>query len=115
MNDLIVVNNLRGDIRLALQSDRQDQPRRRAAEQLDVNELRPTRDSGWIFPVDEHIAALSVADLNGDGRPDFVFYGDTKDLEIIYNQGTNGWSDPCARPQCASALDRSSRSYPGCK
>ncbi len=44
--------------------------------------------------MDERIAALAVADLNGDGRPDIVFYGDAKDLEVIYNQGTNGWSDP---------------------
>ena len=44
--------------------------------------------------MDEHIAALSVADLNGDGRPDLVFYGDAKDLTVLYNQGTNGWSDP---------------------
>ena len=37
---------------------------------------------------------MVVADLNGDGRPDIAFYGDAKDLEVIYNQGTNGWSDP---------------------
>ena len=35
-----------------------------------------------------------MADLNGDGRPDIAFYGDGKDLEVIYNEGTNGWSDP---------------------
>ena len=46
------------------------------------------------IPLDEQIAALAVTDLNGDGRPDLVFYGDGKDLEIIYNHGTNGWSDP---------------------
>ena len=37
---------------------------------------------------------MVVTDLNGDGRPDIAFYGDGKDLEVIYNQGTNGWSDP---------------------
>jgi hypothetical protein len=37
---------------------------------------------------------MVVTDLNGDGRPDIVFYGDAKDLEVIYNQGTNGWSEP---------------------
>ncbi|HTV41300.1 MAG TPA: VCBS repeat-containing protein [Candidatus Sulfotelmatobacter sp.] len=46
------------------------------------------------IPVDEQISALAVTDLNGDGRPDVVFYGDGKDLEIIYNLGTNGWSEP---------------------
>ena len=44
--------------------------------------------------MDEHIGALVVTDLNGDGRPDIAFYGDDKDLEVIYNLGTNGWSDP---------------------
>ena len=44
--------------------------------------------------MDERIAAMVVTDLNGDGRPDIAFYGDGKDLEVIYNQGTNGWSDP---------------------
>jgi hypothetical protein len=46
------------------------------------------------MPVDEHIAGFAVTDLNGDGRPDLLFFGDAKDLEIIYNRGTNGWSDP---------------------
>ena len=37
---------------------------------------------------------MVVTDLNGDGRPDIAFFGDGKDLEVIYNLGTNGWSDP---------------------
>src|SRR5208283_1644668 len=62
---------------------------------LEVNELPPdARFRIDSVPTDERIAALTVTDLNGDGRPDLVFYGDAKDLEIIYNQGTNGWSDP---------------------
>ena len=35
-----------------------------------------------------------VADLNGDGRPDLAYYGDPKELVVLYNQGTNGWSAP---------------------
>jgi hypothetical protein len=35
-----------------------------------------------------------VADLNGDGRPDIAYYGDPKELVVLYNQGTNGWSAP---------------------
>jgi hypothetical protein len=35
-----------------------------------------------------------VADVNGDGKPDLIYFGDSKDLEVIYNQGTNGWSEP---------------------
>ena len=35
-----------------------------------------------------------VADLNGDGRPDIAYYGDPRELIVLYNQGTNGWSAP---------------------
>ena len=60
-----------------------------------VNQLPPdARFRLESIPVDEQIAALAVTDLNGDGRPDLVFYGDGKDLEIIYNQGKKGWSEP---------------------
>ncbi len=37
---------------------------------------------------------MTLTDLNGDGRPDIAYYGDTKDLIVIYNQGTNDWSEP---------------------
>jgi len=48
-----------------------------------------------LFEVDEsYFAAMVVTDLNGDGKPDIAIYGDGKDLEVIYNQGTNGWSEP---------------------
>jgi hypothetical protein len=35
-----------------------------------------------------------VADLNGDGCPDLAYYGDPKELVVLYNLGTNGWSAP---------------------
>ena len=35
-----------------------------------------------------------MADLNGDGRPDLAYYGDPKELVVLYNLGTNGWSAP---------------------
>jgi hypothetical protein len=61
----------------------------------DLNELPPdARFRIDSIPVDEHIAAMVVTDLNGDGRPDIAFFGDAKDLEVLYNQGTNGWSEP---------------------
>jgi hypothetical protein len=97
VNDLIVANNLRSKIDLlynkagrtthAADADSQ--------RQLEINELpSDARFRIDSIPVDEHIAALAVTDLNGDGKPDLVFYGDEKDLEVIYNQGTNGWSEP---------------------
>ena len=95
LNDLIVVNNLRTKINLLYnQTGKTNQPAQ-PERKLEINELPPdARFRIDSIPLDERIAALSVADLNKDGRPDLVFYGDAKDLEIIYNQGTNGWSDP---------------------
>src|SRR5206468_3124920 len=43
---------------------------------------------------EKRIAALVVADLNGDGRPDLAYYGEPKELVVQYNQGSNSWSSP---------------------
>ncbi len=97
LNDLVVVNNLRSKINLLYnRTGKTNSPADlKLPRKLELNELAP--DSRFridSIPTDEHIAALAVTDLNGDGRPDLVYYGDTKDLIVIYNQGTNGWSEP---------------------
>jgi len=97
LNDLIVANNLRSQINLLYNRTGKTNRLAGAAApvKLDINELPPdARFRIDSIPVDEHIAAMTVKDLNGDGKPDIAFYGDGKDLEIIYNQGTNGWSEP---------------------
>jgi hypothetical protein len=97
LSDLIVANNLRSKINLLYNLTGKTNLTTVAdpAAPLDINQLPPgSRFRIDSIPVDEHISAMVVADLNGDGRPDIAFYGDGKDLEVIYNQGTNGWSDP---------------------
>ena len=97
LNDLVVVNNLRSKINLLYNrtGKTNDVADGRPPRKLELNELAPdARFRIDSIPADEHIGALVVTDLNGDGRPDIAFYGDNKDLEVIYNLGTNGWSDP---------------------
>lgn len=96
LNDIIVANNLRSKISLLYnQTGKTNRADATPAHKLEINELPP--DSRFridSIPVDERIAALVVTDLNGDGRPDLAYFGDGKDLEVRYNLGTNGWSDP---------------------
>jgi hypothetical protein len=95
LNDLIVVNNLRTKINLLYNLTGRTNQAAKPARKLEVNELPPdARFRIDSIPMDERLGGLAVADLNGDGRPDIVCYGDARDLEIIYHQGTNGWSDP---------------------
>ena len=97
LNDLIVVNNSRSKINVLINQTGRTNPAaaRVPGVKRDINELPP----GARFRLDsitseKRIAALAVADLNGDGRPDIAYYGDPRELLVLYNQGTNGWSAP---------------------
>jgi hypothetical protein len=96
LNDLVVANNLRSKISLLYnQTGKTNRAAANPLRKLEINELPPdARFRMDSIPTDERMGAMVVADLNGDGRPDIAFYGDAKDLEVIYNQGTNGWSEP---------------------
>src|ERR1039458_10120027 len=95
LNDLIVVNNLRTKINLLYNQTGKTNPTAMPERKLEINELPPdARFRIDSIPMDERIGGLAVADLNGDRRPDTVCCHYANDLEIIYNQGTNGWSDP---------------------
>src|ERR1700722_7996752 len=96
LNDLIVADNLRSQIVLLYnQTGKTNRAESSSPAYSGINDLPPdARFRMDSVPTDERIASMVVADLNGDGRPDIAFYGDSKDLEVIYNQGTNGWSDP---------------------
>ena len=96
LNDLIVANNLRSKINLLYnltgKTNRNDAA---AAAKLELNDLPPgSRFRIDSVPTEERIAALVVTDVNGDGRPDLIYYGDAKDLIVRYNLSTNGWSEP---------------------
>ncbi|HEY1663921.1 MAG TPA: VCBS repeat-containing protein [Verrucomicrobiae bacterium] len=94
LNDLIVANNGRSKIDLLYNETGKTNPPSAPAS-MELNELPPgVRFHIDSITTDERLASLSVTDLSGKGKPDLIFYGDGKDLEIIHNLGTNGWSDP---------------------
>jgi len=96
LNDIIVVNNLRSKISLLYNlTGKTNRTDTTPAQKPEINDLPPgSRFRIDSVPTEERIAALVVADVNADGRPDLIYFGDTKDLIVRYNLGTNGWSEP---------------------
>jgi hypothetical protein len=97
LNDLVVVNNARSKINLLYnQTGKTNEiPRSIGSAKRELNELPPdARFRVESIASEKRIACLVLADLNGDGRPDIAYYGDPKELIVLYNQGTNGWSTP---------------------
>ena len=96
LNDLIVVNNLRSKISLLYNlTGKTNRTDTTPAQKPEINDLPPgARFRIDSVPTEERIAALVVTDVNADGRPDLIYFGDTKDLIVRYNLGTNGWSEP---------------------
>ncbi|MDB6066762.1 MAG: repeat protein [Pedosphaera sp.] len=98
LNDLIVVNNARSKITLLYNQTGSTNVAAPAVDtgKHEVNELPPgARFRIESIASEKRISSLVVTDLNGDGRPDIAYYGgDPKELVVLYNQGTNGWSAP---------------------
>ncbi|MCW5555365.1 MAG: VCBS repeat-containing protein [Verrucomicrobiae bacterium] len=97
LNDLIIVNNSRSKINL-LYNQTGKTNLTKATKPLakrELNELPPdARFRIDSIASEKRIAAMVVTDLNGDGRPDFAYYGEPKELVVVYNQGSNNWSTP---------------------
>ena len=97
LNDIIVVNNAHSRINLLYnqtgKTNLTKKPRPEGKREL--NELPPdARFRMESIASEKRISCLAVADLNGDGQPDLAYYGDPRELIVLYNQGTNGWSTP---------------------
>jgi len=96
LNDLIVVNNARSRINILYnQTGKTNTPPADDGVKKEINQLPPdARFRITSIASEKRISSLVVADLNGDGRPDLAYYGDPKELVVLYNLGTNGWSAP---------------------
>jgi hypothetical protein len=96
LKDLVVVNNARSKISLLYNRTGQTNTAvERSLTKRDVNDLPP--DSRFridSIPSEKRIGAMVVADLNADGRPDIAYYGEPKELLVLYNEKANTWSAP---------------------
>lgn len=106
--DLLVVNNARSKINLLFnqtgQTNTADAARRPVKREL--NELPPdARFRIESLASEKRIASLVVADLNGDRRPDLAYFGEPRELVVLYREGTNAWSAPKRWPLDDGLLD----------
>ncbi len=94
--DLIVVNNARSKINLLYnQTGKTNIAAPQPGRKKEINELPPdSRFRIEAIASEKRIFSLVVADLNSDGRPDLAYYGDPKELVVLYNLGSNAWSAP---------------------
>ena len=95
LNDLIIANNSRSKITLLFNQTGKTNIVSKPLTKRDVNDLPPdSRFRVDSIPSEKRIGGMVVADLNSDGRPDIAYYGEPKELLVIYNQGSNIWSAP---------------------
>lgn len=97
LKDIVVVNNSRSKITILYNQTGKTNLTTKAKSDFkrEMNELPPdARFRIESIASEKRIAALVVADLNGDGRPDIAYYGEPKELVVQYNEGTNTWSAP---------------------
>jgi hypothetical protein len=95
--DLVVVNNAQSRINLLYNQTGKTNlaPTPKPEGKRELNDLPPdARFRIESIASEKRISSLVVTDLNGDGRPDIAYYGEPKELIVLYNEGTNGWSAP---------------------
>lgn len=101
LNDLVVVNNLRSRINVLYnQTGATNRPAMRKPKlKRDINELpSDARFRVESIASEKRIAAMVVADLNSDDRPDLAFYGEPRELVVLFNEGAGKWSPPVRWP-----------------
>ena len=92
--DIAVVNNKRAKVEFLIQ--RTEAQRRDAAGKVRVESnlnVLPddTRFEKRPYLVAKHINSLRLGDLNSDGRTDMAFYGDPKELVVVYGAAEGAW------------------------
>ncbi len=94
--DLAVINNPKARIDFLLQrkpgEPLGDDSATRAGDAINdfADEVHFGRDS---FPTEQKVSSLAIADLNGDGRNDLAFVGDSGKLTVAFRGTKGGYSD----------------------
>jgi hypothetical protein len=95
LQDLLVVNNGRAKINVLYNRTGKTNEVETKKMKRELNELPPdARFKSDSIASEKRISAFDVRDLNGDGRPDLVYYGEPNELVVQFNEGEDGWSDP---------------------
>jgi hypothetical protein len=93
--DLVIVNNARSKINLLMNHTGDTNPPAPRSFKRELNDLPPdARFRIESIASEKRISSLVVADLNSDGHPDLAYYGEPKELLILYHDGTNTWLAP---------------------
>lgn len=90
LNDIVLFNNARARIECLLQRA----PGAPVPPRLDAepNELPSSaRFESRPLLAEKKIFALEVGDLNKDGRTDLVYYGDPRELVVVYQDAKGQW------------------------
>ena len=96
-NDIVVVNNARSKITLLYNQTGKTNIAARAAWPVkrELNELPPgARFKVESIASEKRISSLVAADLNGDGRVDLAYFGEPRELVVLYNEKDHTWSAP---------------------
>jgi hypothetical protein len=93
VSDIAVINNGRSRIDLLLTSKKPEEGDR--TPKLDTNEVASDRRLRLVsVPVNKEVVSLQAGDLNGDGKPDLVFYGTPAEIVVLPNEGNGTFGSP---------------------
>jgi hypothetical protein len=105
LTDIIVVNNARARIECLLQRPKTaGAAKSPAPKPADLSAAAPAKaeaepneipnDANFDsrpYLTEKHVFSLEVGDLNGDGRTDMAYYGDPRELVVVYQDKNGQW------------------------
>ena len=96
LTDIVVVNNARARIECLLAAPENRRRRRRAPapKPADAEPNEIPNDANFDsrpYLTEKHVFSLELGDLNGDGRTDMAYYGDPRELVVVYQDKNGQW------------------------